>query len=382
MPTPFFDGKEVQQIELLNMFPATEGMIAQYYGRIGSGKTYNATSDILDLLRRGKVVYANWRIHYEGTDERKSFGWVILSLFLPWRRRFYNFPSENLKYFEFSDKWAQTIARPEGGFYKDFTDWLSTRTDCYIFGDEGHVMFDSYQGTRMSIDKRTAILHTRHFNRTICIISQRPTAIHVAMRANVNVFYKCEQIWSFGPIVRFKRSEYQDMMNESVDEDEEKVISVKWYWGKTRVFEAYDTKYLRGDMPDSQKVMFKAYDYGFVARLKLLWGYFFQRKDLKSIPEISTPGDSDTPEDVLDLRHVQESSSGGQGAPGEERPLENGEAARTDAAPQEAKIKLPGKEYVSILKARGPVVKAKKRVQVQDSPVRRRVAVAVSRGDA
>jgi zona occludens toxin (predicted ATPase) len=257
------EGKKVQEVELLDLFPAEEGMIAQYYGRIGGGKTYAATADILELLRRGKVVYANWRLHYEGTDERKSVAHALASIIFPWKKRFYNFPPENLIFFELSDKWAQ-----DNG-YNDFTHWLATRTDCYIFADEGHIMFDSYAGIRMSIEKRASIYHTRHFNRNIFIISQRPTAIHVSMRANVSVFYRCERIWKFGGIVRFKRTEFQDILNESVDEDEEKIIDVKYYWGKSAVFEAYDSKYLRGDTAKSQNLLFSAYDFGYLSRFYL-----------------------------------------------------------------------------------------------------------------
>jgi len=89
------------------------------------------------------------------------------------------------------------------------------------------------------------------------------------MRANVNVFYKCERLWTIGPFIRFKRTEYQDLLNESVDEDPEKVISVKYYMGKNAVFNAYDTKYLRGDISPSQRVQFKAYDIGYVSRFVL-----------------------------------------------------------------------------------------------------------------
>ena len=266
-------GKKVEEIDLVDLFPANEGMITQYYGRIGSGKTYAATADILEKLEQGKVVYANWHIHYEGTDETRSLAYIIASIILPWRHRFFVFPKENLIYFELSDKWAQ------GAGYKDFTDWLSTRTDCDIFADEGHIMFDSYAGIKMSIEKRAAVYHTRHFNRSINIISQRPTAIHVSMRANVNIFYRCEQIWRFGNLVRFKRTEYQDILNESVDENPEKVMGTKWYWGKKRVFEAYDTKYLRGDMVKSQKVLFDAYDIGYFSRIGLLFKTLFSKRD-------------------------------------------------------------------------------------------------------
>src|SRR3990170_527915 len=255
MATTWLVGREMKEIELLDLFPATEGMISQYYGRIGSGKTYTATSDVLELLRRGKVVYTNWHINYEGMNEDDSILYILVSLILPWRRRFYRFPKENLKYLPVD---------------KDFHDKLSKITDAHIFLDEGHTAFDSYEMAKMSLDRRMSILHTRHFDRSIHIISQRPTAIHVVMRANVNVFYKCECLFGFGSIVRFKRTEYQDLINESVDEQPEKEVGVKYYWGKQKVFEAYDTKYLRGDTPPSQKVLFTAREYGYIARLFLL----------------------------------------------------------------------------------------------------------------
>jgi len=34
--------------ELLDLFEPDEGSVNMYYGRIGHGKTYSATSDILD----------------------------------------------------------------------------------------------------------------------------------------------------------------------------------------------------------------------------------------------------------------------------------------------------------------------------------------------
>jgi hypothetical protein len=280
MPTTIFQGERVKEVELLDLFPPSEGVISQYYGRIGSGKTYAATADIFELLRCGKVVYANWHIHYDGYDERKSFFRVFITLVFPWITRFYVFPKENLHYFEFSDEWAQ-----KQGF-KDWPDWFSHLTDCHLFGDEGHVMFDSYVSTRMSMEKRAAVLHTRHFDRSIHIVSQRPTAIHVAMRANVNKFYKCEKVLGW-PLIRFRRVEYQDMVNENVDENEEKIVSVKQYWGRKRIFEAYDTKYLRGDTKASQKVMFQAWHYGYLAKCKLLFTDLFGHRTDKKLSTAS-----------------------------------------------------------------------------------------------
>lgn len=264
MSTDVQVGREVKEIELLDLFPASEGMITQYYGRIGSGKTYTATADVLELLRRGKVVYTNWRLKYEGTDERKSWGYIIRSILFPWHRRFYVFPKDNWHYLPVD---------------KDFHERLSKITDAHIFLDEGHTAFDSYEMARMSIERRMSILHTRHFDRSIHIISQRPTAVHVVMRANVNVFYRCQCLWKIGPFVRFKRTEFQDLLNESVDEDEEKIISTKFYMGRKYVFDAYDTKYLRGDIVPSQLLKFKAYDVGFLLRFKLLWRKIFPERE-------------------------------------------------------------------------------------------------------
>lgn len=272
MPTSVQVGKKVAEIELLDLFQAHEGQISQYYGRIGNGKTYAATADVLDLLRRGKVVYVNWPINFQGYDERESLFRVMLTLFLPFIKRFYYFPPENLKYFELSDAWAVSQG------YDDFVHWLGSRTDCDMFMDEGHVMFDSYVATKMSLEKRAAILHTRHFNRSIHIVSQRPTAIHVSMRANVNIFYKCEKYFQFGSLVRFRRLEFQEMTAESVDENPDNIVSVKHYWGKKRIFNAYNTRYLRGNISASQKNAFEAYELTYKDKLQLIKNFFIKEK--------------------------------------------------------------------------------------------------------
>jgi hypothetical protein len=299
MPTTIIQGKRVHEVELLDVFPSSEGMICQYYGRIGSGKTYAATYDILDLLRRGKVVYVNWKINYQGYDERSSFFRVATSLVFPWIRRFYFFPKENLKNFEISNEWAV-----KQGFI-DFDDWVKSITDAYMFADEGHVWFDSYVGTRIPMERRNIALHTRHFNRTICIITQRPTAIHVTMRANVNIFYKCEKIWQWGNILRFKRSEFQDLLNESVDESEEALISTKFYWGKKKVFNAYDTKYLRGTQKISQKVAFEAYNLGIIDKIKALFSHVIRKKIHTGNPQETSLNNAP----MLLLGHVNQPST-------------------------------------------------------------------------
>jgi len=257
-------GTRVLTDDLLDVFEASEGSINMYYGKIGNGKTYAATSDILDLLKQGKVVYANWHIQVEDFDDRKSLFLTIVNILL-FKKRFYKIPcAKNLHYFD-PEQFNST---------GELTEWLSSLNDCHIFFDEGQDMFDSYEGTKFAKSKRRLILHTRHYHRTLNIISQRPTAIQVSARGNVNRFYKCVKLASW-PWIRFARYEFQEMAGETVDEEAEPE-SVKTYWGSNRVFKAYNTDYLAQGIPKSQQVFFEAFDLNFGDKLRLIFAHFFR----------------------------------------------------------------------------------------------------------
>lgn len=264
-------GKKLDKTqELIDLFEPDEGSINMYYGRIGNGKTYSATADILDLLQQGRVVYANWHINYDGFDERESFWHVFYYTIFWWKKRFFKFPKENFHYFNPDDV---------------DVDFLSTLTDCDIFIDEGQWIFDSYEGTNMSKKKRKLILHTRHLNRSLNIISQRTQAIQVSARGQVNRFFRCTKKMSF-PFLIFKREEFQDMVGQDVDENSEPV-STKVYFANPRVLEAYDSKYLRAGVPKSQEIYFEAYELDFLTRLRLLFSMIrerlpFQRQSLSA----------------------------------------------------------------------------------------------------
>jgi len=251
-------GKEITVKEdLLDIFSATEGSINMYYGMIGHGKTYAATADILDLLKEGKVVYANWQIVVPDFDDRKD---LLMSIknFLFFRSKYFFIPaSKNLRFFDPSN-FNST---------QELVEWLSSLNDCYIFFDEGQDMFDSYEGTKFAKNKRRLILHTRHYHRTLNIISQRPTAIQVSARGNVNRFYKCVKLFHvpFWGVPFFCRYEYQEMTGETVDETKDPV-SKKRYLGSSYVFNAYNTDYLAQGIPKSQEVNFQAFNLGFFIR--------------------------------------------------------------------------------------------------------------------
>jgi len=253
MPSFINSGREVHEIDLMDLIPPTEGFIDQYYGRIRNGKTYGATADVLDDLKRGRVVYTNWKINWNGYDQRRDF-WSVLWHIMTWNETYYKYDKENLRYLPIDDS---------------FMDKFEKITDAKVYLDEGHVIFDSYQHAKFSMRKRVSILHTGHFNRSIIIISQRPTAVHVSARANVNRFFKFEKIWSLG-FNLFRRTEFQDMINESVDE-ESTPIAVKLYVGSPEVYNAYDTKYLRGDTPRSQDLLGSVYNVNYLSHYYLLF---------------------------------------------------------------------------------------------------------------
>jgi hypothetical protein len=254
MPTPIVVGTEIKEIDVLDLLPPDEGEIDIYYGRIGTGKTSAGTRRILSELKRGQVVYANWKVKWEGYDERKS-KWKLFLGFLGLKKTYLNFPKENFYYFPVKE---------------DFIDKLSKLTSCNVHLDEGHIPFDSYEATRMEVEKRSAVFATRHFDRTMTVYTQRANSVHVNLRGNSNRFFKCEKTFDvnlFGHrFIHFLITEFQDLTPSSTV-DERKVLdkegnetdqyelacSTETYWGTKKIFEAYESKYLRGDMPESQK---------------------------------------------------------------------------------------------------------------------------------
>lgn len=239
---------------LLDIFEPDEGTIDLIYGRIGNGKTYCATEMILEDLKKGQVVYANWRLNYHGFDERKSLVHVVASFMFPWRKTFYKFPAENLKYFDSSEV---------------DIDFLAKITDANVYIDEGQWIFDSYEKTSFSKEKRKLILHTRHLNRRLVIVTQRPTAIQVSARGNVNRYFKCEK-WMSWPFLIFRQFQYQDMVGDTVNESLP-IGRPRVFFAKKRVLNAYNSKYLREGIPRSQDLVVEAFKLSFVDKIKALW---------------------------------------------------------------------------------------------------------------
>lgn len=257
-------GKKVIDIsQLLEVFEAQEGEIQSWSGSIGSGKTYGATQRAIKDLLNGKVVYTNWYLNLDefDADQRNSLPHAFWN-FLFFRKRFYKIDiKKNWHYYDLDDKGV--------------VDFISNLTDCTVYADEGQDIFDSYEGTKMSKAKRKSLTRTRHLNKTLVIISQRPQAIAVTARANVNQFFRTIKKMSW-PFLFF-----QVLSTEDIDASNMPIWDnarvVDRYFGRKKIYNAYNSWYLRKGIPKSQEVYFDAFDLTFKERARLLYKHVSER---------------------------------------------------------------------------------------------------------
>jgi hypothetical protein len=192
MPTPVFVGTELKEIDMMVLLPPDEGEMNFIYGRIGSGKTYVAMRRMIDDLRRGVIVYTNIKVDWTGYDERSS-KWLLFLGVLGLKRKFFHFTPENLHYVDLISRGALENVVVDGkATGMDFVTWVSKITDCKCYWDEAQVLYDSYESTKVSIEKRNTVLLARHFDKTYVVVTQRPTSLHDVMRSQINRFFKME----------------------------------------------------------------------------------------------------------------------------------------------------------------------------------------------
>jgi len=55
MPTQLKIGKKIADVDLVSFFRPQDGEITQRFGRIGQGKTYGATADVIDNITNDRV---------------------------------------------------------------------------------------------------------------------------------------------------------------------------------------------------------------------------------------------------------------------------------------------------------------------------------------
>lgn len=225
------------------IIPDVRAAIDLIYGPFGGGKNTLAAKLVKESLELGIPVFSSFPVRFEGYDQSKSRFSLLLRV-LGLKRNFRIVPKENFHRLTMQDISSENFA----------TELLHMQK-CLVVIDEGYAarLLDSYRKTNMSVDARIAVYTTRHFDRRFIIVAQRPNAIHVSSRAMVNRFFRCSQplgdntpfsklLWRLTGLRWFIFTEYQEMKDESVDE--EKPFRTKWVFAGRRLLDYFDSKYM------------------------------------------------------------------------------------------------------------------------------------------
>ncbi len=272
---------------VLEQFEAQEGELQHIIGKTGQGKTYEATRRADFYLRQGYVVYTTWKLNLpEYFDERESLGTIILNILL-FRKNFFAFNyKKNWHYVNLDDYVEDGIFDTER-----FSLFLASRTDCIFMLDEGQDVFDSH--TRAGKIARQSITRTRHMHKTLIIISQRAQAVDVTARGNVTYFFKCEKSkFLFFP------THFKIYFTDEIDEGNNYPIWVRhdsqgkaiwkapvWYsaYARKRIYDMYDSWYMRKQMIRSQDLHLDAYKLSFRDKMRALVRVIFAKKKVDMI---------------------------------------------------------------------------------------------------
>lgn len=192
-------------------------MIIAYTGKLGQGKTYTMTQDIVKALNKGVRVYSNYKIFWNGYKEEKRW-WKTAFIYFGLRRDYIYYPASNLSY------WSETeeILDLENGI---------------IAMDEGSVYLNSRNWALLDPEFQRKILQSRKDGLHIYFTAQRIGQIELTLRNLVNVFY----VSTFRSIFGFKffaLGEFE--MSNSGDISEEKRIGSRYLRLNTKQ-KLYDT---------------------------------------------------------------------------------------------------------------------------------------------
>jgi len=245
MQQPYIKGTLVDYTDQMrDIFAPVEGQNAVYYGRTRNGKTRTATADILELLKRGEPVFANWQVSFEGYDERSDWRVLLVKFFFP-SRNFYVYDKSNFHYID-------PIGLIDGTGDININT-LNRLVGAHLFIDEGQWVLPSQDKAYNDeqIAKMKLVLHGGHYCRSLNIITQRHQNISKNTRSQINVWYRCVKRFDFAGFMLFQRFEIEDMKNDEpieFDDEGSPLGRCKTYFVVKKsdpVFKAYNTHAMR-----------------------------------------------------------------------------------------------------------------------------------------
>jgi len=266
--------------EILSRFASVEGFNSVYYGKTRQGKTRTATADILELLKRGETVVANWNIEVPEYDERTDFMAVFVR-FIFRKDLFFKYKKENFYYID-------PIKLIDGTGEQNVS-WLNKLVDAHVFIDEGQWVLPSLDRSFSPdvLEKMKLVLHGGHYCRSLNIITQRHQNISKNTRSQINVWHRCVKRFDIFGYILFQRWSIEDMKNDEpveFDEEDRAVGTLKSYLAHKAtdpVFKAYNTHGMREKDAIELPRAFEAYSLTSWDKFKLLVTFLIPARLLK-----------------------------------------------------------------------------------------------------
>lgn len=186
--------------------------ITMHTGRPGTGKTYSLTRDVLKALNNGWIVYANYKIFWNGYEEKKTL-WKKLLMFIGLKKEWKKYPSSNLK------RWRK------------LSDLINVE-DGIIAMDEAHIYMRSRNWEKLPEEWERKLAQHRKDGLHIWGTAQDIKRIDTIFRELVDYWFIYESGFGY-----FKRWEF------NIDNDKAKrfPMSKKFIWKRKKFYNAYDT---------------------------------------------------------------------------------------------------------------------------------------------
>lgn len=181
-------------------------------GRPGTGKTYNLTRDVIKALNKGIMVKSNYKIFWNGYEEKKTW-WKKILYKLKIKKEWKSVPRSNLSYWR---KLEDLYSFQEG----------------IIAMDEAHVYMNARRWKDLPENMEKKLAQHRKDGLHIWGTVQSVNRLDTIIRELIDYWYVYQNNWGF-----FVRWEF------SIDDDKQKKfpLSKRWFRKKKWIYESYDT---------------------------------------------------------------------------------------------------------------------------------------------
>jgi len=200
-------------------------MISLIVGKLGVGKTYNATRMVFYDLREGNDCYVNWAIDFkEYLIKRET---TLSFVFASWLRKVFRRP------------------RPTFGrlfYYNKLSDVYGISNGC-VYMDEAHADLFSRNWEKIPPDFVRKVSQSRHYHMNLVFITQHQGMVDLIVRRLVNEVIEIKKYW-FLFYLKYYDGQYVDKISDPINPPK-KIASSFWLFSRA-LAGCYDTFALLG----------------------------------------------------------------------------------------------------------------------------------------